>query len=152
MNNIIIAESEDARELRDVALKAFQDDYILYGSFPPDFDTIEFHKSNIESGMYFKIITDGKIIGGIKVFDLGSNHFRLGTIFIDPDFQNKKIGSTAIEFIEKKFPHAKKWSLDTPYKSYRNHYLYEKFGYVKVGEEYPEQNNEFCLFIYEKCL
>jgi hypothetical protein len=48
------------------------------------------------------------------------------------------------------YPDARKWSLDTPYKSYRNHYFYEKHGYVKVGETQPEKENEFYLFLYEK--
>lgn len=144
------AIESDAKILREIAIKAFQDDYNTYGSMPPEIDTIGWHKSNIKSGMYYKIIYENKIVGGIKLFDLKNLHFRLGAIFIEPDYQNKKIGTEAIKFIEREYPNVKKWSLDTPYKSYRNHYLYEKLGYKKVAEEYPEQNKEFCLYIYEK--
>jgi GNAT superfamily N-acetyltransferase len=102
--------------------------------------------------MYYKITHLDKIIGGIKLFDLGNNHFNLGTIYIDPVYQNMKISTKAIKFIEEEYPDVKIWSLDTPYKSYRNHYLYEKLGYVKVGEERPEQDRDFYLYLYEKCL
>ncbi|MHB8064529.1 MAG: GNAT family N-acetyltransferase [Ruminiclostridium sp.] len=149
---ILLAEETDAKELRDIVLRAFNDDYVLYGSIPPHFDSIEFHRSNIKSGMYYKITYENKNIGGIKLFDLGDGHFNLGTIYIDPDYQNMKIGTKAIKFIEELYPNVKKWSLDTPYKSFRNHYLYEKLGYVKVGEERPEQDKEFYLYLYEKCL
>lgn len=144
------AIEQDAEILRDIALKAFQDDYMIYGSMPPEIDTISWHKSNIKDGMYYKIIFEDKIVGGIKLFNLGNLHFRLGSIFIEPNYQNKKIGTEAIRHIESEHSNVKKWSLDTPYKSYRNHYLYEKLGYEKVGEEYPEEGKNFCLYIYEK--
>jgi len=44
----------------------------------------------------------------------------------------------------------KKWSLDTPYLSYRNHHFYEKMGYKKVGETQLEKGSKFRLFEYEK--
>ena len=152
MTRIILTEDTDAKDLRDIAVKAFEDDNVLYGAMPPDIDSIEWHKFNIKSGMYYKIIYDSNIVGGIKLFYIGDGHYRLGTIYISPEYQNKNIGTEVIRLIESQYPQAKKWSLDTPYKNYRNHHFYEKLGYVKVGEERPQQKSEFTLFIYEKCL
>jgi len=152
MTKVLLAGETDVELLRDIALKAFRDDSILYGKMPPDIDSVKWHIMHIKSGMYYKIIYERKTVGGIKLFDFGNGHFRLGTIYIDPDYHNKKIGTEAISLIEKQFSHVKKWSLDTPYKSYRNHHFYEKLGYVKIGEECPEHDKEFYLFKYEKCL
>ncbi len=152
MTRIDLTEDADAKELRDIAVRAFKDDYDLYGSMPPGIDAIEWHKSNIKNGMYYKIIYDSNIVGGIKLFYIGDGQYRLGTIYLGPEYQNKKIGTEVIKLIEKQYPQAKKWSLDTSYKNYRNHHFYEKLGYVKVGEEQSEQGQEFCLLIYEKCI
>lgn len=64
-------------------------------------------------------------------------------------YQNKKIGSMLMKHLDEVFPDAKLWHLNTPYKSYRNHHFYEKYGYVKVGETEPEKDG-FCLFQYER--
>jgi len=42
------------------------------------------------------------------------------------------------------------WRLVTPYKAYRNHHFYEKFGYTKVSEIQPDPDNEFKVFEYIK--
>ncbi len=150
MTVIIPAEEKDATDLRNICIKAFEEDKKLYGTMPPNMEKVTWHRQNIESGLYYKIIEEGKIVGGIKLFNSGNGHMRLGTIYIDPDYQNKHIGTEAITIIEREFPDINKWSLDTPYKSYRNHHFYEKLGYKKIAEEHPEQNKEFTLFIYEK--
>jgi GNAT superfamily N-acetyltransferase len=147
---IIPAEVKDSTELMNICIRAFDEDKKLYGAIPPNMEKVMWHRQNIKSGFYYKIIENGSIVGGIKLFNLGKGHMRLGAIYIDPDYQNRHIGSTALEFIERKFPDTKKWSLDTPYKSYRNHYFYEKLGYTKIAEEHPEKDKEFVLFIYEK--
>lgn len=147
---IIPAEEKDATGLRNICIKAFEEDKKLYGTAPPNMEKVTWHRQNIESGLYYKIIEEGKIVGGIKLFNSGKGHMRLGTIYIDPGYQNKHIGTEAITIIEREFPDINKWSLDTPYKSYRNHHFYEKLGYKKIAEEHPEQNKEFTLFIYEK--
>lgn len=147
---IVPAEIEDARELTNVCIKAFEEDKLLYGEMPPKLDTVMWHKQNILAGQYYKIIEDNIIVGGIKLFHLQNGYMRVGTIYIDPDYQNRGIGSEALKFIENQFSKVKIWSLDTPYKSYRNHHFYEKLGYSRVGEEKPDPGKEFCLYVYEK--
>lgn len=150
MVEFIISVESDAKILKEVAIRAFEEDRILYGSMPPGIDTLEWHLSKIRNGMYFKIVLDNTIIGGINLYDLGNNHFRLGAVYIDPAYQNQGIGKKTINFIENTYPHIRKWSLDTPYLSYRNHYFYEKHGYVKVEEFKPVKDVDFWLFEYVK--
>jgi len=90
-----------------------------------------------------------QIIGGVILFDMHQRHFNLGRIFVDPDWQDRGIGTQAIQFIEKTFPYVKRWSLDTPEWAVRNHHFYEKLGYVRVGEEVPP-GVDMRLYLYEK--
>ena len=67
------------------------------------------------------------------------------------EYQDRGIGSQAMNFIFSNYKNVTKWSLETPYRSFRNHHFYEKQGFVKVGEYKPYDNhNEFVLFKYEK--
>jgi RimJ/RimL family protein N-acetyltransferase len=117
---------------------------------PPGIETLLWHLSKVKKGMYYKIVKDNTIIGGINLYNLGSRQIRLGALFIEPSFHNQGIGAKAIDFIEDKYSDYKKWSLDTPYKNYRNQRFYEKHGYVKVGESKPLEEFDFWLFEYEK--
>jgi len=53
-----------------------------------------------------------------------------------------------MEFIEdeKEFADAERWILETPHKSFKNHYFYEKLGYVRTGK--VEEINGNLKFIY----
>jgi len=88
----------------------------------------------------------GQIIGGMVVVDQGQGHFHLDLIFIDPTHHNRGIGTQALQFIEQRYP-ATKWTLNTPTWAIRNQHFYEKFGYVKVGEDVLP---DITLIVYEK--
>lgn len=106
----------------------------------------------MNKGLYYKILLDDTIVGGINLFDNGGEHFSLGAIFIDPQFHNQGIGSMAIKFIEEKHSQVKKWTLDTPSLNINNHRFYERHGYIKVGEIQPQKDVEFYLSIFEKLI
>lgn len=150
MIKFAIAKIEDAEILRNISIKAFEEDLKRYGSLPPGIDSLTWHTSKVEKGMYYKILVDDIIVGGINLFDLGKRCFSLGAIFISPEYQNKGIGSKAMNFIEDKYNYANKWSLETPYLNTHLHRFYEKHGYKKVNEIQPQKGVEFYLFIYEK--
>ncbi|QUI25210.1 GNAT family N-acetyltransferase [Vallitalea pronyensis] len=146
-------KKEDLPMMTEIAIKAFQDDKNTYGDYPPLID-MEHHTIRfIDNGLSFKILKKGQVIGGIMVFNHHNGTYTLGSIFIDPAYQNKGIGQQTIRLIEAKCPDATTWKLDTPYRSYRNHHVYEKMGYVKTGEVMPNKKNpEFKLFLYEKSM
>ncbi|MFP4362520.1 MAG: GNAT family N-acetyltransferase [Spirochaetia bacterium] len=145
-----LAQAGDAQVLCDIAIKAFAEDKKLYGSTPEGIESVEWHRSQTGSQMYYKILSNADSVGGLRVFKMEDGHYRLGSVFIHPDFQNQGIGCKAMEFIEGLFPDAVKWSLDTPFKNFRNHYFYEKHGFRKVGETKPFGDDSFILFEYEK--
>lgn len=144
------ATPEDAAALVNVQIAAFHDDARLYPGVavggPPGYDSETVQQRWMREGHYYAIRLEGQIIGGVIVFDMGGGHYHLGSIFIDPAYHNRGIGSQTIAFIERTYP-AKKWTLDTPDYATRNHHFYEKFGYVRVGSK-PEE--DFMLLAYEK--
>lgn len=152
MIELIKLEKKDLDEFTDIAINSFTDDKNTYGDYPPLIDINQRKLRFIDKGYTYKIVNNNKIIGGTVIFDNKNCIYTLGAIFIDPTFQNQGIGQQVISMIEDKFPDAKKWNLDTPYLSFRNHHFYEKMGYIKVGEETPDKNKDFKLFLYEKTI
>ncbi len=144
------AKVEDAEVLKAVSVLAFKSDFEQYGSYPPGIEALDWHKSTIDKGHYYKISYVGEVAGGICVIPSVNDLVKIKYFFISNTYQNKNIGSTTMELIEKKYSNARTWALVTPYKAYRNHHFYEKFGYSKVGEIQPDPNNEFKVFKYKK--
>ncbi len=144
------AKLEDAAKLKTMGVEAFTSDFEQYGAYPPGIESLAWHQSEIEKGHYYKILYSGKLAGGICLIPSGDELIEIKYFFISEDFQNKQFGSETMVLIEKKYNSAKVWNLFTPYKAYRNHHFYQKFGYIKVDEIQPDQNNPFKLFEYKK--
>jgi GNAT superfamily N-acetyltransferase len=142
---------DDAEALVQVQIRAFHDDTRLYGvelGGPEGYDSVEHMREKTAKHPSHKILLDGKIVGGMVVFDRGGGYYHLDVIFIDPDYHNQGIGTQALQFLDRTYP-AKKWTLDTPQYATRNHHFYEKMGYVKVREF---EDHGFALIAYEKVM
>lgn len=142
---------EDLVTISEIRIRAFEWDVEVYGRGPEGYDSLEQLKESFQRAIYYTILFENIIIGAIVIKEKNAVEYRLGGIYIDPEYHNKGIGSEAIQFLETEYKQVKKWTLDTPYKSYRNHHFYEKMGYVKIKEVHPF-NNEFTLFEYEKII
>ncbi|GKX68859.1 GNAT family N-acetyltransferase [Inconstantimicrobium mannanitabidum] len=142
---------EDLEEYMKVKIDAFSEDVRVYGFGPTGYDEMDKLREAIKKFPIYKMVLDGKIVGGMSCFNQGNGEFWLGGIYIDSAHQNMGIGAKAIRFLEQEFHEAKVWRLDTPYKNYRNHHFYEKMGYVKIGETEPRKDKGgFYLYLYEK--
>ena len=143
------ATPADADAMVQAQIAAFHHDSVLYGveiGGPPGYDSAESVLKKIVEDDTYKIVYEGRIVGGMVVNDYGQGHFHLDLIYIDPIYHNRGIGTRAMQFLEGTYP-AKKWSLDTPTWAVRNQHFYEKFGYVKIKEvEY----DDITLIAYEK--
>ena len=124
-----LANTLDAPTLKQLSLESFKEGFDLYNRYPPGIESLAWHESEIEKCHYYKVLLDGELAGGICVTPLDDEKIYLRYLFISVKHQNKRIGSKVLELIEKQYSWAKSWSLITPYKSYRNHYFYEKYGY-----------------------
>lgn len=153
-----VATEEDIPILTDVMTRTFDDDTQKHlgepKGGPPGYDTGEFFyqwmiRESASTG--YKIIENDKIIGAFIVFISGKGNNTLGTIFIDPTYQDKGIGTKTWKFIEETYPQTKSWTLDTPEWAKRNHHFYEKkCGFKKIEEQPVEGVGT--LFIFQKNL
>ena len=75
--------------------------------------------------------------------------FYISPIFILPKYQNQGIGYVAIQKVFLLYPDVKVWKLDTILQEPRNCHLYEKCGFVRVGEEHII-NDKMTLVDYER--
>jgi ribosomal protein S18 acetylase RimI-like enzyme len=90
----------------------------------------------------------GRIVGGLVLFTLKDGSIRLGRAFLEPERQNRGIGSELLRFAESVSPESRRFVLDTPVWNMRTRHLYEKFGYERAGE--IESGFGFPLIQYEK--
>ncbi len=138
----VITEA-DIPELTQVMTRAFDDDARKHLGVekggPEGYDTGDFFRTWLfgrKETDGWKVTADGKAVGGIIVWILPHGNNILGTIFIDPDFQDRGIGSAAWGFIEKKYPQTKSWRLTTPKFATKNHFFYEtKCGFTRVDSD-----------------
>ena len=147
------ASLEDAKELLMIQRKSFKEALELYQDFDtnPKFEKMEKISYKIKNHYYYKIILDRVIIGGAHVYKKGDCHYYINRVFIDPDFENLGIGKKIMEFIENEFSDAKIFSLETPHKSFKNHYFYEKLGYARTGK-IEELSESLSLIYYQKSI
>jgi GNAT superfamily N-acetyltransferase len=144
------AKLEDADQLLEIQRMSFKEALELYKDYDtnPMFESKEKISFKIQNHFYYKITADGEIIGGINIYKKAEHHYYINRIYIHPDFENLGIGRKAIEFVEKEQPDAYTWTLETPHKSFKNHYFYEKLGYYRTGE--VEEISENLKLIYYK--
>lgn len=141
------ATLNDVPALVEVQTRCFDDDSRRFagqeGGGPPGYDSAQWQIQMFrQASAYLKIVEDGRIIGGIIIFRVGRDphgtHYEVGRIYLDPDCQNRGIGTLAMRHIEEAFPKVKRWTLGTPVWATRNHHFYEKVGYKRVRQDGEE--------------
>lgn len=154
---IVSAEISDSKILHNIAVTAFRDIYEKYRHYPPGIACLDWHKEKIkdEDEIYYKILKDKIIIGGIYLINQPNQVMNFDFLFINKEFQGKGVGSYIIKSIELRHKNIKKWECVTAYKSFEIHRFIEKYGYRKIREFKPVENGEnreFKLFQYEKII
>ncbi len=145
----------DTAELTEIQTRTFQDDNnrkppgcSMEG--PPGYDSVGWNAEQIASTPYYKILSDGLIVGGIIVYDMSQGRYELGRIFVDPDSQNRGIGQKAVRLMFDAFPEAGMWTLGTPSWAIRNQHFYEKMGLVRIRETDVDPNLGWSGVEYER--
>ncbi len=152
------ATKDDIPELTEVMTRAFDDDTQKHlgkpKGGPNGYDTGDFFRKwmlSYTESVGYKILVDGKTGGGFIVWLLKNGKNNLGTIFVDPDYQDQGVGSQAMRFIFTTFHDATSWTLGTPSWAIKNHHFYEKNGFQKIHEK-PTENHEGTSFLYRKIM
>ena len=88
-------------------------------------------------------------VGWVRVMEVEEMVYKISALCVLPEYQNRGIAQEVLKEIESYYPNARKWVLDTILEEKGNCYLYEKLGYVKVGE-LMRINERMTLINYEK--
>ena len=133
----------DIPELTGVMTRAFDDDAQKHlgqeRGGPEGYDNGDFFRTwlfGYQESVGYKVLSEGKIIGAMIVWILPGGHNVVGTIFVDPDYQDSGVGTRMWQFIEATYPETKSWRLATPDWATKNHYFYEtKCGFQRVDSD-----------------
>ncbi len=134
----------DIPALTSIMKRAFDEDskrHLGVEGGPPGYDNGDFLR---EFALHpdsdaCKILLDNRIVGAFIVWPMADNTCFLGNIFLDPDSQNRGIGSKVFRAIEARYPNSKLWKTETPAFSLHNHYFYvNKCGFSIVRIENRE--------------
>lgn len=137
--DIIKAEQNQIEKIVGMSIRAFETDIHVggkKGDYPPEFDSVEWHRKMAENGNLFQAMVDEKLVGAAVLFPDASNRsMYIGRIFIDSIYHRKGYGILLMECIENEFPYVREINLDTPSWNVRTNAFYEKLGYQKVKSE-----------------
>ena len=100
-----------------------------------------------KDGCYYKIYCGDILCGGVFVYQQ-DDIYRIGTIYIDPEYQNRKIAQSALALVFDMYPKVKTWELDVPADQPANIRCYTKMGFVDTGRR--EIINERLTLAYYK--
>lgn len=117
-------------------------------------ETIE---ESIDSGEAYRILDDGKVVGGVVV-RIEGDRGDLDLLFVSPKCHSKGVGYGAWCQIEKMFPQVKIWETVTPYFEKRNIHFYVNRCGFKIVEFFnshhkdPNDDEASEMFRFEKRL
>lgn len=130
------ASFNDLEEILYLQKLAYQSEAKLYDDYliEPLKQTINEVKEEFKNGVVLKAVdNDFNIIGSIRAFKIKDIVF-IKKLIVNPVFQNKGIGRSLLESIEKYFIDNDsniEFRLFTGHKSSKNIYFYKKLGYIK---------------------
>ena len=134
---IVKAEADQVEKIVDMSISAFETDVNVgggKGECPPEFDSVEWHK---QMAHLYQAMIGKDLVGAAIIFpDETKNSVYIGRIFIDSIYHRKGYGIRLMECIEKDFPCAAEFNLDTPCWNERTKAFYKRLGYriIKVED------------------
>ena len=136
---IVKAEENQVKTIVDISVRAFETDVNVGGTkgdCPPEYDSVEWHKQMAREGHLYQAMIGKDIVGAAVIFpDETNNSVYIGRIFIDSIHHRKGYGIQLMECIEKNYPFATEFNLDTPSWNVRTNAYYKKLGYQIIKEE-----------------
>ncbi|MBR3736501.1 MAG: GNAT family N-acetyltransferase [Lachnospiraceae bacterium] len=133
----IKAGTSDALTLTGISKRSFNSDVLIGGppsGGPPGYMSVPFHTKMARQGHLYKLTGEGLIIGGAILF-LKNDILNVGRIFVALEHFRKGYGIFMMQEIEKMFPEAKEFTLDTPVWNARTNSFYLKLGYKEIKRD-----------------
>ncbi len=136
LQKALITDCEEIHQLQIKSFQALLDKYNDTSTNPAaeSIDVIIQRMNQTFTDYYFIRLNDINI-GAIRVVRLKNNTCRISPIFILPEYQGKGLAQQTILSIEKLYPQAAGWQLDTIKEEAKLCHLYEKMGYTRTGRE-----------------
>lgn len=135
---IELARPGDATALADISRRAFETDTavgLAEAGGPPGYDSAVWQRSMMtKAAAYWKVLLDGRLVGGAIVFAHPRGNYYLARIFLDPAYHRQGLGLQAMEAVLAHYPEAHTWRLETPPWNVRTRAFYEKLGFRVVRE------------------
>ena len=131
------AGTSDALTLTGISKRSFNSDAPIGGPTsggPPGYMSVPFHTKMARQGHLYKLTEEGLIVGGAILF-LKNDILNVGRIFVAPEHFRKGYGIFMMQEIEKMFPEAKEFTLDTPVWNARTNTFYLKLGYKEIKRD-----------------
>lgn len=128
------ALEQDVDEIISVQNAAFAEDVRKYGECPAVCENRDVMLEWMSSGLYYKMLSGGEIIGTMDVRERSQTHYHLRVLSVRPDCQNTGVGSAALQFLFTEHPDVKMWTLITPKDNVRNCHFYEKAGFKAIED------------------
>src|SRR5512145_1435255 len=153
MHSAIIIERAglpDAAAILDLQRRAYWSEAERYDDFaiPPMTQTLPEMERDLESKVVLRALMAGKIVGSVRAFEKdGTCH--IGRLIVDPDCQNRGLGTRLMASIEALFPGVERFELFTGGRSGRNLHLYEKLGYRAFRTE-PLAKTDTMVFLEKR--
>jgi|LGOV01.1.fsa_nt_gb RimJ/RimL family protein N-acetyltransferase len=134
MLDVIRAKQEDALYISRCARIAYADECRSRNveNLSPLYPSVNDVIRDIENHIYYKIIFDKRIIGGLYLVKKESDTLVIEDFCIEPNYQNKGYGYKILLHLESVNQNIKQWRLVTPTYSIGNQALYNKLGYNKL--------------------
>jgi len=146
------AAADDLERLLQLQKRAFHGQALIYQDFslPSITETLDDLKEEFRQKTIYKVAMGGKIIGSVRCSVKDATLF-IGKLIVDPDLQNRGIGTHIMREIEKRYAATvRRIELSTGHKSARNLHLYRKLGYREIRQE--PLNASCTLIVMEKDL
>lgn len=139
MINLIKAVFSDCEQIHKMQVSAFTKLLEKYNDYEtnPASESLEKiqNKFNQSFTDYYFIMREDTKVGVMRVVKLSEVIFRISPIFILPEYENNGFAQKALSAVEKLYPDAIEWHLDTIKEESKLCYLYEKCGYKRTGKE-----------------
>jgi ribosomal protein S18 acetylase RimI-like enzyme len=123
----------DAETVIELQNEAFRGDFERYGQCPNYGRSQESTEGIIRRHYDFMIFADERPVGNMIVKLRGAGECHLTSLAVIPAWQRRGIGSSALVFLENRFPDSVKFTLDTPEDKIGNRLFYQKAGYREIG-------------------
>lgn len=101
-----------------------------------------------ENSTAYCIYYENILIGAVILWINSNKKNYLGSLFIDPKYENKGLGIKIWNKIESIYPDTKVWNAETPLYSHRNHNFYvNKCGFhiIKINNPKDLENGSYTL-------